>query len=657
MESEIGPVVWVTSESDRRHLLEVLRGSEVISLDLETTGLREHAVRGGHLNGGYPAEVVLASFTLPSGGDLVTWLLPLSHPESPFLGTWRKVLQGACESILEGGAALVGQNLKFDLRWLYALTQVDLAHLLAWDTVVSSHLMDENESTRLKERAPITLGVKRWDEDIDLSYPGAAKEHPLMVLGDYAARDTYYTLLLAQEHQRQMYLHPLGSDEPDPGEPEFSDDVSNARLGSLATWAAMPAVASLTKIEQRGFTLDVDWVRAELKYNLSQREELLEQMRNRYSTDPDLAPSSAATSRWFEAWTRAAVEAGDLQITAMTKTGKPQWSKAVLTRQARSGSEAAKMVLDQRMHGKRAEYLSSWLDHMSPQGVIHTNYNAGRVATGRLSSNGPNMQQITAELRPAFIPRPGYVIVDIDYSQIELRAAAFISRCEPMIEALQRGDDLHRLLAARITGKDPQDVSPGERQAGKSANFGLLYSMGPFGFMQYAQDAYDVILTEEEAQTIHAAFFEMWDGMGQWHERVRRRVNAEAQVVSPLGRVRRLPQIHDGHEATAAFAERAAINSPVQGFASDLMQIAGASIQGLLPGIGPVAGAYPVATVHDSIVMEVREDHWEEITRECIDRMVNLGEVLEQMDCLLDVPLAAEAKVGTRWGLADVGEL
>lgn len=656
----IGPVTWVLDNEALEHLLEAIAVSEEVVCDLETTGLDEHAVTGGEQNGGVAARVSLASFTLPVEGDApggrepTTWVLPLSHPDSPFVGTWQATLGATMQAVVDHDRPLVNQNVKFDARWVFATTGVDVSSRIIWDTQISSHLLDENESTRLKERAPATFGVDRWD-DHDLTYPGASEEVPLFELGDYAARDTYWTWRLAVAHRARMF--PV---EP----PEGSEEVTEARLGRLAAWCAMPTVASLTQIEQRGMLLDVDWTREHLAADLERRDGLLKEMAERYGMDPGTA-SAAATSKWFKEWTERAVEAGELRVASLTPNGNPQWSKGVLVRQVREGSVAAKMVLDQRHHAKRAEYLSSWLGYVTPAGQIHSTYHAGRVVTGRLSSSDPNMQQITGTLKPAFIPRPGNVIIDLDYSQVELRVAAFVSRCAPMIEAFQRGDDLHRLLAQRIIAEDrvrrqdfrpvsAADVTDEDRQKGKSANFGLLYMMGALGFREYAETAYGVSLTLEEAERVHAAFYEMWDGIGAWHRRVIRRARQTGYVVSPIGRVRRIPDIHDGYPGAVERAERMAVNSPVQGFASDLMQMAAASIQGLLPGTTAVPGAQIVATVHDSIVVEAPEDRWEAVTAGCIERMTTLETVLERLDCILDVPLVAEAKVGTRWGLADV---
>lgn len=650
-------IVWVLNDDSMSALSDAISTCIEAVVDLETTGLDPWAAGEPHKNGGVPARIVLASFTLPQEDDPVpvlptTWVVPLSHPESPWLGSWRQVMHRLALKIRTNDVPLVNQNVKFDCRWIYAQTGVDLSPCIVWDTQVSSHLLDENASTKLKERAPATFEVDRWD-DVDLTYPGAAEEVPLFDLGIYAARDTYWTWRLAQLHREQMFL----SEETMGHEPSTADEVEMVRLGRLAVWCSMPTVSTLTSIEQTGLTLDEAWTREELDAHLVQGHALSSELGSLYVLPgrEEQDPSWAPTSHWFRDWTDAAVQAGDLRVAELTPTGKPRWSKNVLRRQARNGSTVAAQLLDLRSHYKKAEFLNAWLEYMTTgDHEIHASYNVGSVLTGRLSSSGPNMQQVTAALKPAFIPRPGYLFADLDYSQIELRVAAHISGCVPMIEAFRRGDDLHTLLAAKITGKPADAVTKEERQAGKSANFGLLYMMGAYGFREYAEDVYGVVFTLEEAAAIHRAFFEMWDGMGEWHLRAIKRARDTGQVISPIGRIRRVPGIFN--DETGMY-ERAAVNSPVQGFASDLMQMAAASIAGRLPGVQAVHNAILVATVHDSILIEVPADDWERITRECIDRMLNLDDVLTRLDCTLSVPLAVEAKVGTRWGMADVGEM
>lgn len=644
-------VAWVFDDATLEVLLVAISEADEVVLDLETTGLDEHAVTGGRTNKGFPARIVLAQFTLPRdslGAEPTNWVVPLSHPDGPFVGRWREVMRRLAQAVVTHHKPVIGQNVKFDCRWVFAHTGVDLAPSIAWDTRISSHLLDENTSTSLKSRAPATfahLGLERWD-DFDLTYPGAAEEVPLFDLGAYGARDTYWTWALSRVHRDRMYPAE---------EPMTPDEVEDARLGKLAAWVAMPMVATLTAIEQRGICLDVEWAHDALDDHRARKHALERSLAGRYPMEG--TPTFSPTAHWFRAWTAAAVEAGDLEVAELTPTGKAKWSKNVLVRQARAGSDVAVDLLAQRSHAKKIEYLIAWLNLVSPDHRIHAHYSAGSVITGRLASSEPNMQQVTAALRPAFVPSPGHVLADIDYSQIELRVAAHVSGCAPMIEAFRRGDDLHNLLAADITGKHTDDVTDAERQLGKAGNFGLLYGMGAYGFRAYAEEAYGVSFSVREAQHIYRTFFETWDGMAQWHQRSAARVIQTGSVTSPIGRVRRLPEALSGDDDRVGGAVRAAINAPVQGFASDIMQAAAASIEGMMPGVRAVRGARIVATVHDSIVVEVPADDWRAVTQECIDRMVTIPTVLKSLGCDLTVPLAAEAKVGTRWGLDDVGRM
>ena len=663
-----GPITWVWGKEDLKSLVKAIHASQKVVMDLETTGLDEYAEAGGDTNGGYPARIVLASLTLPNaeraadgaynwrtfdGEQPMTYLVPLSHPASPLLGAWRKVMAIIGREINRSGKPFVNANIKFDARWVFAQTGVDLSDRIEWDTTVSSQLVDTEARTRLKIRAARDFGIDEWD-DFDLGTPGAAERVDLIQLGEYAARDTYYTWKIEEEHREQMFL-------TDDEEPFDSDDIQMARLGKVATYVAMPTVKTLTKVEQRGFLLDVDWVHAKIEEMDALRLRACEDILGLYGTAPAPAPAkdgvtTAATSKWFQGFVAQAIEAGDLRVTARTDSGNAQWNKAVLIAQQRQGSPAADALLRHRDATKTLEFLRSWLELRDPNNVIHATYNVGFVRTGRLSSSNPNVQQISARLKPAFIPRPGHVLLDLDYSQVELRVAAFISRSAPMIEAFQRGDDLHRLLAAKIAGKAPEDVTSLERKRAKAGNFGLLYGMSPGGFQSYAATAYDVSLTLAEAQAVHSAFFEMWDGMRQWHERSKRRAYERGYVTSPIGRTQWLSDLYSTSSFKASHAERNALNSPVQGFGSDLMQMAAASIMGTLPGypLPRVEGAHVVATVHDEICIEAPEDRWQEILVECKRRMEDVNTFLRPLDCQMDVPIVAGPSAGTRWGVHDL---
>lgn len=658
----VGPITWVLTREELKELREAVLNSVDCVVDLETTGLNEHAYEGGPYNGGVGARIVLASFTLPQSelgpfGERqwdqnvpVTWVLPLSHPDSPFRSAWRNAVRFIFEPAIEAKIPMSNQNIKFDARWLNATCGMDITNQIDWDTKDAWHLLDETRSTKLKVRVPQDFGIPPWN-DFPLDYPGAAEKVNLIDLGIYAAHDTWWTWRGKQRQQMEMFLG-------DVEEPPFDeDDRINARLGKLAGWVAMPTVASLTKIEQRGIRLDLDWVSEHLREDEQIARDSLDELADYAHLSRDNA-STASASYWFRDLTTAAINNGDLAITAMTEKGNPTWSRIVLQRQARAGSKIAELILRQRRSAKRAEFMRSWMS-LQVKGVIYAQFNSGSVSTGRLSSSEPNLQQVTKSLRPAFIPREGFVMADFDYSQVELRVAAFISRCQPMIEAFREGADLHRRFAAVINQVEESEVTAEQRQQAKAGNFGLLYEMGAFGFKEYAETAYGVILTMEEAVRIHSAFFTMWDGMRKWHNDVKSFVHAHGYVVSPLGRVRRLPNIWDGNDKLVSFAERQAINSPVQSMGSDLLQLSMASMQGLLHEsvrLPAIPDVFPLATVHDSIVAEIREDNWEETAKAVKNRMESLDEVLDKFGVHFDLPLIADATVGTRWSLHDVSD-
>ena len=659
---ETGPFTWVWDDAALGQLKEAILSAQEIVWDTETTGLVRGAVEGGHRNGGVGARQVLATFTLPQpdafgnwdGVEPTTWIVPLSHPEGWLSGHWRKVAKELAETMLRSKKPLVGHNLKYDVTYEEAISKVNLVPIMDWDTADGSRLLESGQSAKLGDAAHRAFGVPSW-KDFDFSKPGAAETYPLFELGEYGARDTYWTWRLKRYQQEKMFLL------PNMDEPFDSEEIINARLGRLATWIAMPTVASLAQMEINGIRLDTELTRQMFKEDREVATSALHEMSMRYLEDfqagrVDLKPagvSAAPTSLWFRRFMDWAVKKRDLRVLELTPTGKPKWSKSGLGKLARTLGEdsVAALVLKQRKASKRAEFTGAWLQYVTEAGLIHAQYNTG-MATGRLSSSGPNMQQVNKKLRPCFIPHSDeWVIADFDFSQIELRVAAFISRAQPMLDAFNNDEDLHRLLAAEVTGKDPEDVTPEERQMAKAVNFGLLFGLGAFGLQAYAEDSYGVTMTKDEATTFYHAYFKKWVGLKAWHAQVEARLVRDGRSISPLGRVR---NFRGGDKDL-----NAAINAPVQGTASDLMQIAIADIQGLLPagqGRGKVEDVLMVGTVHDSAVVLLPKDNWKAKAEEIKERMENLNPLLKFLGVELDVPIKIEYTVGTRWSLDDIGE-
>lgn len=466
-------VQWVLNAPQLQALVNKLKNSRSVVWDIETTGLDPHAVHGGTSNGGVAAACVLASFTIHeklSNGKVRpdTYLLPLKHPQSPWVGQWLKAFAITCEAMLSPAreGKIVGHNVKFDARYAYALTGVDMSQSLAWDTLPMARLLDEECPGRLKQLAPNLFGCEAWD-DVDLKYPGAALDVPLLNLGHYAAQDTYWTWRLFVYQAERLQNIPEENSE--------GWDIVEARLGDLARQCTVPTLRTLCQIEQHGIAVDTDWVQNQKTLYTGIKEDAYKDLNETFPEmhdDPDLSGamvSYAPTSKWFGMWAELAVDAGYLVVAERTqKTGRPKWSADILKKQARNGSDHAQTLLDYRDATKKVEFLDSWIKQLAPSGHIHATYNLGRTVSGRLSSSDPNMQQVNRQLKGAFIPSPGMAFFEADYSQVELRVIAHIANCVPMIKAFQDGQDLHTLLAASLADKPLEEVTKQERQAGKA---------------------------------------------------------------------------------------------------------------------------------------------------------------------------------------------
>lgn len=436
---------WMMTGPQVDQLVALLAEAEEVTYDLETTGLDEHVGTGG-----VAPRVVLASFTLPDG---MTYLLPLSHPQSPHRGRWRTVLARAAEAMAAQPRRVIGHNIKFDMRWTHAHTGVDMAAATWIDTYVLARLIDENQPGRLKALCAQLYGVPEWQEDlpVPLSVPGGAEQNPFIDLGVYAAQDTYWTWRLSQRLRELLWWDT--SEEDVPVTPE---DWEGVAIGQLARRVTIPTLQTLTAMEQRGIRLDTEWCRQALQEAEDTAQGLQDRLAGLVPAGApglDSEPSFAPTSKWWLAWTEAMVQQGELRVIARTRTGTPQWNKGSLQRLAKRGHTVAEDVLTMRDSMKRAEFLRAWLDLVA-EGRVHPSFNLGRVVTGRLSSSNPNLQQVTKSLKPAFIPAPGHLIIEADLSQIELRLAAHVSGCTRMIEAYRAGRDLHIQTASTVVGRN-----------------------------------------------------------------------------------------------------------------------------------------------------------------------------------------------------------
>lgn len=287
----------------------------------------------------------------------------------------------------------------------------------------------------------------------------------------------------------------------------------------------------------------------------------------------------------------------------------------------------------------QSTYVEALPKLVEGDGRVHTTFQQAVAATGRLSSTDPNLQNIpirTAlgrKIRNAFIAERGNTLVAADYSQIELRILAHVTRDEHLIAAFAAGEDIHRATAARVLGKPAADVDADERAMAKMVNFGIAYGMGDFGLATRAG------ISREAAKTFIAGYFERYPGIRRYIDTIKEEARMNGSVTTQLGRRRPIPELRAGNPALRAAGERAAINHPIQGTAADVIKIAMIRLAPRLAEAGLTARL--VLQVHDELLMEVPNGE--------VDRLVPILVDTMEGALKLDVPLTVDVKSGPRW--------
>ena len=324
-----------------------------------------------------------------------------------------------------------------------------------------------------------------------------------------------------------------------------------------------------------------------------------------------------------------------------TKTG---WStNADVLEKLRGKHPIISDILDYRMLTKlKSTYADGLIKVISPDGRIHTNFKMTVTATGRLSSTEPNLQNIPvrrelgSEIRRMFVAAPGCVLVDADYSQIELRLLAHISGDETMKNAFLSGEDIHAVTASQVFGVPLAEVTPEQRSHAKAVNFGIVYGISAFSLSQ------DIGVRPKEAQAYIDAYLEKYSGVREYMERVIAEAKEKGYVETLFGRRRPLPELRSSNFNTRAFGERVARNMPIQGTAADIMKLAMVNVHRRLRAEG--LRSRVLLQVHDELIAECPEDEAERVKALLCEEMSGAA--------ALSVPLTANAKIGRSWAQA-----
>ncbi|MET0621723.1 MAG: DNA polymerase I [Pyrinomonadaceae bacterium] len=323
-----------------------------------------------------------------------------------------------------------------------------------------------------------------------------------------------------------------------------------------------------------------------------------------------------------------------------TATGQVSTSRAVLDELAAQGYELPRLLIEFRELDKlKATYTDALPALVGPDGRIHSELNQAVTATGRLSSSNPNLQNIPIRtelgrrIRRAFIPEEGNVFVAADYSQLELRLLAHITRDEKMLEAFQHGEDIHAQTARLVFGAKTKEELKEKRRFAKIVNFAIAYAVEPFGLSQR------VGISRKEARQVIDDYYKTYTGVRRFMDEVPEKARETGLVRSAYGRIRPVPTINDRNGNVRARAEREAINMPIQGTASDIVKIAMLKVDEALRSAG--LEAQMVMQVHDELLVEAPKKEAERV-REILCREMETA-------VELDVPLEVESGTGDNW--------
>jgi DNA polymerase-1 len=324
-----------------------------------------------------------------------------------------------------------------------------------------------------------------------------------------------------------------------------------------------------------------------------------------------------------------------------SKTGAWTTDASELERLAEEGAPIAQKILDWRQHSKlKSTYTDRLPQDIDPDsGRVHTSYHQAVAATGRLSSSDPNLQNIpvrTVEgrrIRQAFIAPPGKRLVAADYSQIELRIMAHLSRDERLLDAFGHGQDVHRATAAEVFGVEPAAVTADQRRSAKAINFGLIYGMSAFGL------ARQLGIERGAAQRYVNLYFERYPGVKRYMDDIRAQAHEQGYVETVFGRRLYLPEINSRNVQRRQYAERTAINAPMQGTAADIIKRAMIAVDDWL--LTDTVPAEIIMQVHDELVLEVEDAAVEHVKAGLRERM--------SAAAALAVRLEVDVRDGMNW--------
>ena len=585
--------------------LKKLQQAELFAFDTETSSLDY-----------MQAEIVGLSFTVESGEAAY---VPLAHdydgaPEQLDRDT---VLQQLKPLLENPKRKKLGQNLKYDMN---VLANYDIKlQGIAFDTMLESYVFNSTASRHNMDSLALKYLGHETIHFEDIAGKGAKQlsfnQIDIEQAGPYAAEDADITLRLHQSLWPQL--------EQETGQKRVFDEIE------------MPLLPILSQIERNGVLIDQDMLHLQSQTLASRMIELEQKAHDEAGEVFNLGSPKQIQAIFYDKL--------GLPVLQKTPKGAPSTAEPVLQELALD-YDLPRLILEHRSMSKlKSTYTDKLPQQINPTtGRVHTSYHQAVAATGRLSSSDPNLQNIPIRseegrrIRQAFIAPDGYQLVAADYSQIELRIMAHLSSDEGLLTAFQQGKDIHSATAAEIFNVPLDEVEPNQRRSAKAINFGLIYGMSAFGL------AKQLGVNRGEAQEYIDLYFTRYPGVKEFMDRMRAEAHEQGYVETLFGRRLYLNDINARNAQRRQYAERAAINAPMQGTAADIIKLSMIRSHQWLQQSG--IDARMIMQVHDELVFEVKTEQLNEAKAGINTCMSGAAE--------LAVPLLVEIGTGDNWDQA-----
>ncbi len=579
-----------------------LKKADVFSFDLETTSLDY-----------MQAEIVGIAITDQAGAAAY---IPVGHDymDAPVQLDRTKVLKQFKPILEDQQQHKLGQNLKYDMN---VLGNYDIQlNGIVYDTMLESYVLDSTANRHDMDTLALKhLGHKTIHYE-DVAGKGAKQigfnEVDIATATEYAAEDADITLQLHQAIWPQLAKLP--------------------RLVEVFEQIEVPLIPVLSRMERAGVLIDQQKLKAQSKEIAKRLLELEQAAYAEAGEEFNLGSPKQIQTILFEK--------KGLPVISKTPKGQPSTAEAVLQELAEDYS-LPKLIMETRALSKLKSTYTDKLPEMinAKTGRVHTSYHQAVAATGRLSSSDPNLQNIPIrseegrKIRQAFIAPKDYVIVAADYSQIELRIMAHLSADEGLLHAFKHGEDIHRATAAEVFGLDKKEVSGEQRRSAKAINFGLIYGMSAFGL------AKQLGIERGQAQSYIDLYFTRYPGVKKYMDQTRVQAREQGFVETVFGRRLYLPEINASNLQRRQYAERTAINAPMQGTAADIIKKAMLNIDALLKT--KKMRMTMIMQVHDELVFEVHQSD--------LDKAKPLIQTAMTTAAKLTVPLVVDIGAGNNW--------